>query len=172
MGIKMKKLFAFLSVMTFVASPALAANQCYTPEELRAEQMLRLHSELMVITVTCRQSSVGEDLVPEYSTFTKKNLNTIHDAELTMEHFYKVNYGGDGVERLDKLRTKLGNEYGQKIANESAPVFCSESRDKVVNFYMARPEQVDTEVDRMVAEDKSYAQLCTKSGTHIAKHGQ
>jgi hypothetical protein len=150
--------------------PTLAANQCYTPEELRAEHLLRLHSELMVITVTCHQSSVGEDLVPKYTGFTKTNIGMLHNAEQTMVHFYKTHFSGDGVERLDTLRTKLGNEYGQKIADQSAPVFCNESRDKVVNFYLAGPQQVDAELDRMVAEDKSYGQLCKPSGTHIAKH--
>lgn len=166
--------FAGMTLLLSVlfAAPAFAANQCYSPEELHAEHLLRLHSELMVITVTCRQSSIGEDLVPKYTGFTKSNISTLHNAEQTMIHYYKVNYGGDGVERLDKLRTKLGNEYGQKIADKSAPVFCSESRDKVVNFYMARPEQVDTEVARMEAEEKSYAQLCKPNGTRIAKHGQ
>lgn len=168
----MKTGFGFLILFSILAQSAFAANQCYSPEELRAEQLLRLHSELMVITVTCRQSSIGENLVPDYTGFTKSNIGTLHDAEQTMIHFYKVNYGGDGVERLDKLRTKLGNEYGQKIADESAPVFCNESRDKVVNFYMARPEQVDAEVDRMVSEEKSYGHLCRPQGARLAKHGQ
>lgn len=168
----MKPFKASLVFFFLVSMPALAANQCYTPEELHAEQLLRLHSELMVITVTCHQSSVGQDLVPKYTGFTKSNIKTLHNAESTMMHFYKLNYGGDGVERLDKLRTKLGNEYGQKIADESAPIFCSESRDKVVNFYMARPEQVDAEVDRMVVETKSYERLCPTGTTHIAKHDQ
>ena len=68
MGIKkytcaMKKLYPLLLIIMFFSAPAFAASACYSPAELQAEHLLRLHSELMVITVTCRTGSQGEDLV-------------------------------------------------------------------------------------------------------------
>ena len=102
--------------------------------------MLRLHSELMVITVTCHQSSTGQDLVPAYTGFTRNNISALHDAEQTMICYYKKAYGGNGVSRLDRLRTLLANEYGQEIANVSAPRFCAEKRDKVITLYRETPK--------------------------------
>jgi len=170
MGIKLL-VIAIFSVWIALAGQANAREQCYTPEQLHAEQLLRLHSELMVTTVTCRQSSIGEDLVPKYTGFTKAHIHDLHEAEQTLENYYKHSSGGDGITRLDKLRTQLANEYGQRIANASAPAYCTQHRDVVVQMYEARPEQVDLEVERMVAEEKSYGHLCG-GDTRIAKHGQ
>jgi hypothetical protein len=143
-----------------------AADQCYSVNELKAEQLLRLHSELMVITVTCHQGSRGENLVPAYTGFTKENIKQLHQAEKVMMHYYAAIYGGNGVAQLDKLRTKLGNEYGQKIADISAPLYCSQYRDKVLQFNSCTPGQLDDEVEHMVSSERSYGHPC------VAKDGQ
>jgi hypothetical protein len=117
-----------------------AGGRCYSPAEVEAEQVIRLHSELMVITVTCHYSSQGQDLVRAYTDFTRVNIRQLHDAEQTMAAYYKKAYGGNGVDRLDRLRTLLANEYGQEIASSSAPAFCAERRDKVVQLSGAAPE--------------------------------
>jgi len=168
----MKKLLSFLVCGLFFASPAFAGGECYSSAELRAEQLLRLHSELMVITVTCRQGSQGENLVPAYTGFTHTNINVLHDAEQTMMNYYSNTHGGDGIEQLDSLRTRLGNESGQEIADMSAPVYCSKYRDKVLSFYQGDSTQIVSEVQRMVVAEKSYGHLCPSSGTRIAKGGQ
>lgn len=165
------RLILISALFSLLTVPVMAASQCYQPEELRAEQLLRLHSELMVITVTCRKSSVGEDLVPKYTRFTKNNIKALHDAEQTLIHYYKAN-AGNGISQLDKLRTKLGNEYGQEIADASAPLFCGERRDKVVALYKAAPEKIELEVDRMVDQEHSYVSACSSGRTRIAKHNK
>jgi hypothetical protein len=153
-------LFAGILFLLFVsAGPAFAAPTCYSPTELPAEHLLRLHSELMVITVTCRQGSQGEDLVAAYTGFTNRNIIVLHNAEQTMIRFYG-GPGGKGVQKLDTLRTKLGNEYGQKIADMSAPAFCGAYRDRVVSFYRATSGDVQNEVLRMQTIEKSYVQPC------------
>lgn len=158
-GNSMKKwLLLFITLM--IAPSQVFAFACYTPEELRAEQLLRLHSELMVITVACHTGSQGENLVPAYTGFTKENIATLHAAEQTLIRFYAMQYGDNGIAELDTLRTKLGNEYGQSMADISAPVFCSQERDKVLALYRATPQQLATEVLHMTANEKSYAPLC------------
>ena len=153
----------------FFGSQVLAGEQCYSQDEMHAEQLLRLHSELMVITVTCHRSSVGEDLVPKYTGFTRRNIHVLHEAEQTLIRYYHTAFGGDGIPRLDKLRTRLANEYGQQIADMSAPAFCEERRDKPLAMYTANPDQIDLEVERMMTSEKSYAQLCGDSSMRIAK---
>lgn len=143
-----------------LAMPVVAAPACYEPQQIRAEQLLRLHSELMVITVTCRQGSNGQDLVSAYSGFTKRNIGALREAEQTMIAYYKTRGGGDAVAKLDRLRTLLGNEYGQKAADMSAPVFCGAYRDRVLSFYGASARDIDGEVMRMTAAERSYAKSC------------
>jgi len=161
----------FFSIFFFVLSvPAVAGTSCYAPEQMRAEQLWRLHSELMVITVTCRQSSVGQSLSPVYTAFTRKNIAALHRAEQTMVAYYKKNEKGDPLEKLDRLRTKLGNEFGQKAADLSSPVYCSQFRDKVEEFYAATKSDIDAAIGRMTASSPSYAKACGK--TVLAKRGR
>jgi len=163
------RLVALVVVLCVLGAPltAFASNRCYSPAEIDAENVLRLHSELMVITVTCRYGSRGQDLTQAYTGFTRNNVSRIRDAEQTMVAYYKANYGGKGVDKLDKLRTQLANEYGQQIANVSAPVFCAEKRDRVVNLYGASPDAVMGEF--LQVSGRSYDPPCGGRGTVARK---
>ncbi len=163
----MIKFLSILAVGSLISGAAWAESACYTPTELEAEQTLRLHSELMVITVTCRQASNGDSLVPSYTEFTKQHIGMLHNAEQVMTHFYD-NHGGHGEDRLDKLRTRLGNEFGQKIADMSSAPFCLQYRDKVLEYANASSGEVSDEVQRMQVAYRTYVQPCG-SNTRIAK---
>ena len=156
---------------TLIAVPSYAASTCYTPEQIRAEQLLRLHSELMVITAMCKQGSAGENLAVAYGDFTKKNITVLHNAEQTMIAYYKEKEKGDPQDKLDHLRTRLGNEYGQKAANQSAPAFCAAFRNEVLRFDTAAPLAIETEVRRMTISLPTYAPPCTADKTVVAKKG-
>lgn len=145
----------FAAVLALSPFPAFAKGACYTPEQLQAEQALRLHSELMVIAVGCHQGSGGENLITAYGDFTKKNIHTLHEAEQTMIAYYH-----GSVDRLDRLRTRLANEFGQKSANMSSGRFCTAYRDKVLTLDAASPADVQNEVERMKISDHSYVKLC------------
>ena len=167
----MRLSFAVVCLAMLFAVPAYAASQCYAPAEMEAEQLLRLHSELMVITVTCHTDSQGANLVPYYTGFTKANIKVLHDAEQTLIRHYKAVYGGNGIDRLDKLRTKLANEYGQMIADVSAPKFCAERRDVPVNMYNGTPELMAAQLQYLNETAEPYENSCT-SETHVAKKGK
>ncbi len=160
----------FGAALVFSAAPALAAPSCYAPAQMRAEHLLRFHSELMVITVTCRQASDGRALTPAYTYFTRKNVSKLQDAEQTMMAYYKSNKKGNPVQYLDSLRTRLGNEAGQKVAKVSAPVFCATNRDKVVQFAAATGADVDSQVQRMEATERSFVAPC-KIKTAMTRKG-
>lgn len=150
-------------LMVLLSGPALAAGRCYTAEETRAENVLRLHSELMVITVTCKQSSSGRDLVRAYTGFTRRNIEQIKKAEKTMSRHYAARHGGDGISQLDTLRTKLANEFGQQSADASAPRFCAQRRDRVIALYDSPPASLEAESIKAYATSWSYEPPCDKS---------
>lgn len=158
----MRKLLAAL-ILVSLSSPAFADGRCYSAKEMEAEQLLRLHSELMVITVTCKQSSTGRDLVRAYTGFTRNNIGQLHDAEQVLIEHYKTVYGGQGVSRLDTLRTKLANEFGQKIADVSAPVYCAQRRDKVIEMYDSPPVSLQRASLEAYADSANYEPVCDKS---------
>ena len=127
---------------------------------MRAEQLLRLHSELMVITTMCRQGGKGENLASAYGDFTKKNIGVLHDAEQTMITYYQNKGNPNPVDGLDRLRTKLGNEFGQKAAMMSAPAFCAAYRDKVLQFDAAAPLTIEKEIQNMEISTHAYVKAC------------
>jgi hypothetical protein len=143
-----------------LAPSVRAASRCYSPAELRAEQLLRLHSELMVIALACRQASTGQDLIGAYTGFTRDHIGMLKNAEHTMIRYYHMVSGGSGIAGLDRLRTRLGNEYGQEIADDSAPVFCRAKRDLVLAIRSATPPQLDRDIRRMEMTEASYHPLC------------
>ena len=147
------------------ALPAIAGSTCYAPEQVRAEHLLRLHSELMVITVMCRQGSNGEDLSPAYVAFTKNNIGVLHNAEQTMIAYYREKGAKNSLDKLDQLRTRLGNEFGQKAARLSAPAFCASYRDKVVQFEAAAPADLETEVHHMETTLRPSVKPCAAGKT-------
>jgi hypothetical protein len=89
-----------------------------------------------------------------------------------MKRYYKARFGGDGIEQLDKLRTKLGNEYGQKIADISAPLFCVQCRDMLVDMYVATPARIEQELEHLEATAAPYERMCTGSQARIARKAQ
>ncbi len=153
---------AFISVLTLWAAPAFAKAACYAPKQIYAEQLLRLHSKLMVITVTCHQASTGQELTPAYTSFTRKNIGALRDAEQTMIAYYKANERGNPVARLDRLRTKLGNEYGQRVAKQSAAGFCAMYRDDVLRLAAATADELDMQVRSMEEAERPYGKPCAK----------
>ena len=120
---------------------AYAAKACYSAEHVKAENMLRLHSELLVIALTCEKASDGQDLPSAYTSFTKKNLPVLKKAEQTMMGYYK-SLSKNPTNSLDELRTKLGNEFGKKAAELSPDAFCYNYKDKVVILRDASAPQV------------------------------
>ena len=156
-----------LNVSLLFSSPSFANSTCYSDAEFEAENILRLHSELMVITVTCRQASDGRSLVPAYTGFTKRNIALLHGAEQTMSRYFNER-GENGEEKLDVMRTKLANEFGQKIARMSSQPFCDKYRDKVMNYYKASAEDVMDEVEQMQINYKSYVKPCSAQ-THVVR---
>ena len=165
----MKQTILIISFLVTWMNAANAGPLCYTPVELEAEQLLRLHSELMVITVTCRQSSSGESLVPMYTHFTKANLTELHAAEQTLIKYYGGQDSSPPVDKLDQLRTRLGNEFGQRIADLSAPEFCRLYRDKVMAMSHETREYIQQEVITMAKSQPSDAPSCVDSSSRIAK---
>lgn len=114
------------------SSPGWAAG-CYTMQEVEAEQGLRIHSELMVIGLTCARMPGGAGLYKDYQNFTSENSDLIAAYESILMSFYK-NEGESSPEKsLHDLRTQLANKISQDAVFMSVSSFC--------NRYASRIEQ-------------------------------
>ena len=79
----------------------------------------------------------------------------------TLTAYYKKAYGGQGVDRLDRLRTLLANEIGQQAANVSSPAFCAQRRDKVIALRNAGLPVLEGEVGRLRAAARTLEPACS-----------
>ena len=124
--------YCILMLLAVLLLPAQAkAAACYPPLEQEAEQLVRLHSQLMVITLSCRTTSDGTPLPPAYQKFTKTYLQNIKDAERALINWHRKNNGGNGISRLDRLRTEFSNEYSRTLALLTPARYCEAYRNYV-----------------------------------------
>lgn len=120
----MKKVILFIILAMFVHSSSQAAS-CYTPAQFEAEQGLRIHSELMVIALTCMKApGGGQAMYNKYQQFTKKNLGLIAGYENDMLSYFKTQGTKNAEETINNFKTGLANKISQHAISMSTASFC------------------------------------------------
>jgi hypothetical protein len=115
---------AMLSLLVAMSHSATAAG-CYTARELEAEQGLRIHSELMVIGLTCMKApGGGAGLYKKYQAFTRQNQSLIAQYESDIIAYYQRQGAPAAEKKLHTLRTNLANEISQHAISMSTASFC------------------------------------------------
>ena len=110
------KFILVLLALLLVSSSAFA--DCYTPLEAEAEQGIRIHSELMVISLNCQHLTPAgqENLYSQFRKFTAKNAALFGAYEdLLIKHFRK-----EGVADPELAMHSLRTEYANKISKDAA----------------------------------------------------
>lgn len=147
----------FLGVVFAVCSSGSALAACYGPAEYEAEQGLRIHSELMVIGLTCQKMPGGSTLYSKYQNFTHKNQNLIAGYEDRLISFYRQEGDSQPEGELNTLRTVLANQISKHAVQMSMTSFCrnfSGRIDKALGMNQetlrkwARQEWPNTQVSR------------------------
>ena len=133
MLVKSMKRVAVLALALLLSAPVWASSgACYDQAERDAEQLVRLHSALMVITLSCRTDSHGVPLSSAYQQFTQGNLQRIKDAEHELMAWHRRHGAASGEAKMDRIRTEFHNEYSYKLAQLSPATFCANYRDMVM----------------------------------------
>lgn len=103
--------------MMLPAGVAGAADACYTPSALEAEQGMRFLIDLMVASTACRDQS--------YGLFQQRNKETVLSYQKTLiTHFH-------GTTAYDRWDTMLANDAALKEAGKSGPQACQEAADVI-----------------------------------------
>lgn len=122
----MKKVALLAFVACFVSFAAATARACYTPQEFEAEQGIRIHSELMVIGLTCmKMPGGGAALYKKYQAFTQKNQSLISMYEDEMIAHFRARGDKDPEKSLHTLRTTLANKISEHAIEMSTLSFCT-----------------------------------------------
>lgn len=150
MPIRQRAVRAVLSSMVAVAvaggalSAAAAAPKpiCYSRSEHAAEQLIRLHTEMMVVGLTCQSVVPEQNPFGKYHEFTVKNRAAISASEgLLIAHFRKTK-SGNPTRNFDTYRTELANEVSRRSATIGVGVYCSELVDRVKNAVSLTSEDI------------------------------
>lgn len=113
-------LLAGLTLM-MAAQPAFAA--CYSEADAEADRGIRLHSELMVIGLTCRVYPAKLNPMMQYSNFSTQNASLLKAYEARMIKFFAAR-GGNGEAAFNKWRTAAANDVTLKAARMTPVTFC------------------------------------------------
>ncbi len=115
----------------FCAQASMANPSCYSPAEFEAEQGLRIHSELMVIGLTCMKMPQGQQIYMKYDQFTRKNQALISSYESDMISFFRQRGDKAPEKSLHTLRTNLANGISKHAIEMSTTSFCSQFSSRV-----------------------------------------
>lgn len=101
------------------------APACYNRKEHAAEQMVRLHTELMVIGLTCQSIFPEHNTFVKYQEFTIKNRAVLSEAEGALISHFQRN-GGGGTSRFDTYRTELANQISRRVGVIGSYSYCQQ----------------------------------------------
>lgn len=119
----MRRVLAGALMCGVAAAPAVAAPSCPSLSESEAQQAIKMHTELMVIGLSCLREGVSA--FGHYQRFTNAHATAIRGYEATMIGYMKKNYPDNPTKRFDKLRTDLANELAQSVVKVSPETFCA-----------------------------------------------
>lgn len=155
----MRILKLFLIVCLLLAPGALTARECYVPEEYEAEQGLRLHTDLEVISLTCKYDGYRRPLRQSYGVFVKKYSKWISGWENTIARLYAY-MGNSKNEVIDNFRTSLANAKGREAGTLTPRQFCLKYANWVPAVASWTPDQVKEYIRRPDPDRKTRKPLC------------
>jgi len=104
---------------------------CYSDAEVEAEQAIRIHSELMVIGLTCQRISQKQNLYQKYRVFTKKHANLLSHYEQDMIGYYQRQGAASPDRKLHTLRTSLANSISEHAVRMNTVSFCKNFSQRI-----------------------------------------
>lgn len=116
------KIAAAAIALSMTASQAQAA--CYSASEFEAEQGLRIHSELMVIGLTCLKMPGGSGLYAKYQHFTQVHQGLINRYENDLINYFRKQGSAQPEKDFHSFRTGLANRIS-KLAIGNMVGFCN-----------------------------------------------
>jgi hypothetical protein len=165
----MKKLAVALGLAILLSTPAYSAG-CYTAREVEAEQALRIHSELMVIGLTCMNMPQGMAMYQKYQRFTQKNQVLLASYETELISYYR-RAGYDSPEKqLHTLRTNLANQISEHAITMSISTFCRSYGTRVDKALAMDQQKIRRWAQFSFAGSPTSQPMCTTSRVASRQH--
>ena len=120
-------------------TPPPEPTACISRARAKAEQVMLMHTELMVTSLACDVTYGDLNLYQHYGHFTATHGEAILEAQQVLEREFG---GGDaGAQAFDQYRLDLGNAEGQRLSEWSIERYCRVRQSRFETLIGARPEQ-------------------------------
>ena len=124
------------------------------PHDIAAEQLMRMHTEMMVIGLTCKSVVPEKNPFGLYQDFSVKNRALLSSSEASLIGFYKKSGGGNATRQFDMFRTELANETSRRAATIGIAQYCQTFVDR-----SQAAKELDAEDLRILTSDEKNAGL-------------
>ena len=115
----------FCVLALFFLPMAAHAASCYTPAQFRAEQVVRLQTQLMMTSLLCPSAVPGvPSAYSAYMQFSQRHKNFIAAQENTLLAFYRAQRVPQPDRHLHTFKTNMANRLATFAANRAPGVFC------------------------------------------------
>jgi len=152
------RFFVFLLLSMLIHTTVSYA--CYTNVEAEAEQGLRIHSEFLVIGLTCMKMPDGEATYNKYEEFTSKNAAVISEYEDVLVEYFR-NSGSDNPEAdVHNLRSFIANDISNYAVTMGMQSFCDMFSSRLNKVQNISPYQFKRWAKQAVAENPSTEPKC------------
>jgi hypothetical protein len=160
----MKKFIRVLSfaLLLSVIIGSVRAEACYTAREQEAEQGIRIHSELMVIGLTCMKMPEGQQLYSKYQQFTQKNADLIAGYETDLINYYSKEGVANPEKKFHTLRTDMANDISGKAIAMSTLTFCEKYSSHLDQALAMDQQTVRRWAQHVWPEQPVSEQMCSK----------
>ena len=161
----MTKIFTAAVLAFALLYPGMAQASCYTPAEFEAEQALRIHSELMVIGLTCLKAPGGQGLYSKYQTFTARHQSLITRYEDDIIAYYRRQGLPDPEKEFHSMRTNLANGISKHAISMSTASFCQNFGGRIDKALQMDQEKFRRWAQHVWPESPTTRPLCTRAAS-------
>lgn len=130
---------------------AAKASACYSESEHAAEQLIRMHTEMMVVGLTCQQVTPEKKPFNLYQDFTIKNRSLVSNSEAALIGHFRKHSAGNPTRQFDMYRTELANEISRRAAVIGTGGYCANFVDRS----KAAMEMTPDDLRVLTADEKS-----------------
>jgi hypothetical protein len=131
------------------ALPAIEGGECFSQTQLEAQQVMQLHTELMVASLTCPEAyDLGGDLYQRYRAFTVTHADKLRVAQRRLEGMV------GGQEAFDDYRTDLANAEAQLVVELSIGTYCAMRESRFNSLIDAEPVNFNDYVEELAARQR------------------
>jgi len=151
-----------VAALMMQAFPATAGEGCPALSRVEAEQAMRLHSELMVIGLTCQKYyRKPANIYGKYQEFTVENADFLRGAEDGL-------VASMGAKQFHALRTRIANDASQRAAVMTPMAYCRTNAGFVGEVLALSSEGVRAYVRRLAEGARQQAPGCMALAKRIA----